>query len=62
MIKFEATDKNMIVFSCRGVIGAIEDFLYLTPKETFDSIKELRKGLFTWHELTGEPVDKPNCH
>ena len=30
--------------------------------DTIDSIKELRKGLFTWHELTGEPVNKPDCH
>ena len=58
MIKLETVDKNMIVFSSHGC----KDWLYLTPKETFDSFKELRKGLSAWHELTGESVDKPACH
>ena len=67
MIKFEAvqflefkvgSQENRIAFSALRCDG----YLYLTPKKTLDSIKELQKGLFVWHELIGEPVDKPECH
>lgn len=59
MIKLEGVNKNKIIMSSDQ--GCIE-WLYLTPKEARDSMKELERGLFAWHELTGEPIDKSACH
>ena len=58
MIKLEGVNGDRIILSA----PSCEDWLYLSPKEVLDSIKELQRGLFAWHELTGEPLDKKECH
>jgi len=58
MIKLEDITETRIAFSA----PSCEDYIYLTPKEVIESIKELRKGLSSWHEFTGKSVDDPECH
>lgn len=51
-VKIVGVSKEAIIIQIEG-----ENF-FLTPIEAFDGIKELERGLFKWHELTGKKVDE----
>jgi hypothetical protein len=58
MIKFDHVSEKSVVF----LIDGCEDYIFLTPLETYQSHDELSKGIFAWHKLTGKTIDEGHPH
>lgn len=57
MIKFESINNKHIILS----VSNCKDWLYLTPKEVRDLMRELQNALFAWSSLTKRRIGEPEC-